>query len=156
MVAISKLLTHSVRAVFNRDGAFARWCGFSAVSFASVITLTTALREVLGADQRIAFLLPLVIMFFVNFLTLRYFIYRTKEVPIATQFAGYAASAIGFRVTEFVAYWTLVDVFSLHYFVSIVIVLPASFVLKFVVFGSVAFRQRRTSNNLTSLSKHDS
>ena len=125
------------------SGAFFRWCGFSVFSFLFVTGLTALLHDGLAIEARLSFLVPLTLVFFLNFITIRYFVYDNPTGPITQQFLRYSASAIVFRITEFVAYCLLTEVLSLFYLIAVLIVLPTSFFLKFIVFRYLVFEKAK-------------
>jgi putative flippase GtrA len=124
------------------DGAFMRWTFFSAFSFLFIVGLTTALHEVFRVGEKLAFLIPLVVVFFVNFAACRYFVYGARSQPLARQFAKFAISSLGFRVGEYAVYWVLIDIIGMWYLAAVFIVMPTSFILKFVFFKVFVFAKR--------------
>src|SRR5262245_61182995 len=114
--------------------AFLRWCVLSACSFLAVLGLTSFLHEICGLEERISFALPLVVAFFGNFLWLRYLLYGRPVGDWRKQFAKYAVAAIFFRSCEFAAYAITLDWLHINYILVAAIVLPGSFILKFVFY----------------------
>ena len=121
--------------------AFARWTLASGLSFATVLGLTTLLHENLFVGEKVAFLIPLVVVFVANFFVCRWFVYQQASGPIWQQFVGYALSCVGFRTTEYFVYWILLDCFGVWYVAAVTIVMPISFVTKFLFFGKLVFRR---------------
>jgi hypothetical protein len=133
-------LNSFARLLFE-DSSLPRWTLFSVFSFLFVLGLTSLLHQVLGVNDRVAFLIPLIGVFFLNFFTMRYVVYGRPSRTIGSQFLAYTFSAAGFRAIEYAAYWISLEFFSLHYLIAITLILPTSFLLKylfyrFAVFGS--------------------
>ena len=76
----------------------------------------------------------------VNFLTCRYFVFNTRTGSFAAQLGTFLGSSAAFRVLEYLAYWFLLDVFGLWYFIAIWVVMPASFFAKYFFYKLVVFR----------------
>ncbi|REJ70033.1 MAG: hypothetical protein DWQ31_02110 [Planctomycetota bacterium] len=122
---------------------FATYIAFSGLSFFLVLGLTTLFVEIVDLGENLGFLIPLVIVFFLNFLACRYFIYRNPHDSIVGQFIRFSISAIGFRVAEYLTYSLLVTYFGLWYFGVMIVVLPTSFVVKYLYFKVIVFRIKR-------------
>lgn len=86
-----------------------------------------------------AFLPPLLILFVWNFVAMRYFVYGRPLTGIREQFIRYSASALVFRGAEFFAYWLLVSQCRMHYLLVMAIVMPVSFVMKFLIYRMLVF-----------------
>jgi putative flippase GtrA len=125
------------------ESSFIRWIGFSGFSFAMVFGLTTFLVQVMHVGEKLAFLIPLSILFVTNFFVCRYFVYRNTHDSIVHQFLRYSASSIGFRVLEYVTYWLLLDFLQLWYVTVMLVVMPTSFVMKFLFFKVTVFGHRQ-------------
>ena len=119
---------------------FVRWTVASGFSFFVVLGLTMLLHEVLFVSEKIAFLVPLIVVLVANFFTCRWFVFRGTPGEILPQFAGYALSSAGFRLTEYLVYWILLDCLGLWYVAAAVIVMPTSFIIKFLFFGLLVFQ----------------
>ena len=132
----------AIRHLLFRDRALLRWTACSGFSFATVLGITAGLHEIVGIDEKFSFLAPLVFVFFINFITLRYFVYGRSTRPIITQFIQYGVSAMIFRSLEYCAYWLALDLLGVNYLVAVLVIMPTSFLLKFLfyrvaVFGSL-------------------
>lgn len=128
------------------ESPFVRWSGFSVFSFAVVVGLTYVLGEIVGLHPNLAFLIPLVIAYFMNFATCRWFVYRSSDEPIVRQFLKYSATAVGFRVVEYAIYWALVNLLDMRYMIAVFIVLPTSFVCKYLFYKVAVFAKRAPSD----------
>ncbi len=128
------------------DLPFVRWTAFSGFSFLMIVSLTSLLHEVFHVGERLAFLSPLVILYFTNFFVCRYFVYQSTDQSIPRQFLAYSLSSVGFRIVEYLTYWVLLDGLGVWYIAAMLIVMPTSFVVKFLFFKVIVFRHRdRTS-----------
>ena len=130
-----------VRPFGGSGAAFGRWSLASVFSFSMVVGLTAFLHEVCHVGEQIAFLVPLVILFTANFFICRFFVYRSHAGSLGRQFAGYAVSVAGFRIAEYLVYWFLIDVMNVWYLLAVFFVVPTSFVVKFLAFGGLVFRE---------------
>ena len=101
--------------------------------------ITAFCHEVLGLNERLSYLIPLAIVFFFNFLTLRYFIFKATSKQMRGQLFQFAASSLAFRAVEFGLYWILVDVMSVYYLAAAALIKPASFVGKFLFYKALIF-----------------
>ncbi len=64
-------------------------------------------------------------------------------MPIRRQFAAYTASAIGFRVSEYLGFLALHTILGVHYIITMFVVQGATFVIKFFFYGRLVFRGRQ-------------
>lgn len=139
-----------------RNSSFFRWTLFSLGSFVAVFFLTVLCAEVFMLPEDWAFLPPVVILFFWNFITMRYFVYGSPVIPMQEQFINYSCSAIAFRSAEFLVYWILVSKLGVRYTNAVVVVMPASFIAKFFFYKSHVFTSRPFHKAATdSLSRSD-
>ena len=144
-----RLINAIVRVLFG-DRALIRWTFCSAGSFLAVVGLTAFFREVIGLNAKLAFLFPLIIVFFVNFLTARYLVYGRPTLPIGRQFLAYSLAAFSFRGLEYGAYWTLLDWLGVHYLVAASVVMPSSFISKFAFYKLTIFGSQESTESATS------
>ena len=122
---------------------FIRWVFFSGVSFSVVFGVTTLLHEILGVDEHYSFLFPLILVFFLNFFTCRYFVFKSSSNPFFRQFMEYTFSALGFRALEYLIYWILIDIVSITYISAMILVMPTSFIIKFLYYHMLVFNPFR-------------
>lgn len=127
----------SVKRLFS--ATMIRWLAAGGMSFFTATGTTVALHEGGGVSERFAFLAALVVVFVLNFLTMRYFVYGRPLMPIMPQFARYGVSAVLIRGLEFVAYAVSVDWLGIHYVVAMAVILPTSMLFKFFYYGGVVF-----------------
>ena len=119
-----------------------RYLAWSAVSFVSNVGLSFALYDLVQLPGEAAFLLALLLMFVVNFLGLRYFVYRSFSAPPLGQFGKYALSAAGFRLSEYLAFLAAHTVLGSPYRPTVVGVLIVSFLFKYVFYRRFVFHRR--------------
>ncbi|MDX1682660.1 MAG: hypothetical protein R3336_06040, partial [Phycisphaeraceae bacterium] len=103
--------------------------------------LTAALHEGLGASEEVAFAVALALVFVINFLVLRYFVYPGQTAPLGRQMAETLAASIGFRIGEYLAFLLFHTGFDLPYLPVAAGVLVASFLMKFGFYRQVIFRR---------------
>lgn len=128
-----------LRNLLFGDRVLLRWSAFSVGSFLTVVSLTALLRESVGLNEKAAFAIPLVLVFFANFVTMRYLVYDGPRRPIARQFAHYSVSATIFRGLEYVAYWLSLDLLGVNYLIAVLVIMPTAFLLKFLFYKVAIF-----------------
>ncbi len=84
-----------------------RYAQISGLNFVVNIGLTIFLHEVCALPEEIAFAVALIVVFCMNFVAMRHYIYQGRNGPLGGQFATYTMSAIGFRGTEYLAFLAL-------------------------------------------------
>lgn len=121
---------------------FARYCGSSFVSLWANIILTWGFHELGSVRPEAAFALAIVIVFFLNFLLSRYFVYRASSGPAGWQLRRFALSVIAFRVSEYGAFLLLHLWLGVPYLIAVGLVLITSFLIKFFFFSRCVFVAR--------------
>ncbi|MFC1572480.1 GtrA family protein [Candidatus Eisenbacteria bacterium] len=119
---------------------FFRFCVLTVISFSINLGLTALLHEVFAIDERVSFAIALVVVFVVNFLMQRYYVYRAAGGSARRQLVLYLLSSLGFRGSEYLAFLLVHSVLGVHYLISVVGVLGVSFMAKFFFYGTVVFR----------------
>lgn len=139
-----------------KGSSFFRWCAFSAGSCAGVWFLTVFCAEILGMPERFAVAPPLVILFVWNFITMRYFVFGKQTDRMELQLIKYTATSLSFRGIEFLTYYLLVSRWEFQYSYVILVVMPLTFVAKYVVYGLFVFRSNANRTDHTGrLSQND-
>lgn len=134
-------MTGRVRAALETPSF--RWGVNTVASFVVNLGVTAGLHEVLSVRAEIAYAAGLLTVFFMNFGFFRYYVFVQPEpMPIRRQFAAYTASAIGFRVSEYVGFLVLHTMLGVHYIITMFVVQGATFVMKFFFYGRLVFRGR--------------
>jgi putative flippase GtrA len=121
---------------------FLRFGSGAAVSFGGTLAVTFVATEWLQLRERFSFAVAVIVMFFVNFAYLRYVVFRASRRHWLDQMKDFFVASVGFRVAEYLAFLVLLDVFHLHYLLSVASVLVVSFLIKFQVFDRHTFRAR--------------
>ncbi|RPI77972.1 MAG: hypothetical protein EHM42_13395 [Planctomycetaceae bacterium] len=119
----------------------------SVASFLVAYGITIGLHELADVSEGDAFGAALVVVFFLNFLSYRFFIYGRSTAPLLRQFGVYACSAAAFRGLEYVVFnWLMVQL-QLDYRLVTPAVLLGSTLGKFLfyrfVFGDPSKRRLR-------------
>jgi putative flippase GtrA len=81
----------------------------------------------------------------VNFLMLRYFIFRGTQLPWGRQLLTFLASSGVFRGIEYLGFLLVNSLAGVHYLLALVLVLAGSFILKFIVYEGWVFAKRSHS-----------
>ncbi|MEM1176411.1 MAG: hypothetical protein AAGI27_16575 [Pseudomonadota bacterium] len=119
-----------------------RFSMLSIFSFVSTLGLTALFHEVFGIGQQLSFLATLILVFFLNFLGMRYYVSQTSDQPFINQFVGFLGTSLVFRGLEFLLFTVLLN-FGLHYLVSVVLVQITGFVSKFTFYRFRIFNESR-------------
>jgi putative flippase GtrA len=127
--------------MLNRDRfrELLRFAVATLISASLTLGLPIVLHEGLAVEQRRAVAIALVIAFIVNFLTTRYFVFRSggKARDELWRFLGVS---LAFRLAEYGLFLLLFSL-GLAYYIAQFIVLALSFVLKFIVQRRFVYRQ---------------
>lgn len=83
---------------------FLRYLHISCLSFAVNLGLTIVLHEVLRVPEEAAVACALVVVFLMNFVAMRSYIYRASRGALWRQFLAYSGSALLFRLVEYGAF----------------------------------------------------
>jgi putative flippase GtrA len=110
------------------------------VSFTGTLAVTFVTTEWLGVREEFSFAIAVVVMFFVNFLYLRYVVFLSAHTTWLSQMRDFLIASIGFRLAEYLAFLILLNVFHVYYLLSVVCVLGISFLVKFQLFDKHVFK----------------
>ncbi|MGH7628530.1 MAG: GtrA family protein [Gemmatimonadales bacterium] len=106
----------------------------------SVLLGTSALlHEVLGIAEPVAAAGGIGAALIVNFVFLRYYVFRGSVVPPVRQGLMFLSSSGVFRGLEYLGFLVLNLMFKVRYLVALVIVLCVSFTLKFLLYDRWIF-----------------
>ncbi len=108
-----------------------KFAASGALSYALTVGVTSALHELAGVTESAAAAGGLATAFTVNFAVLRLFVFGSS-LPLARQFATFAASSAGFRLAEYGAFLGL-HALQVQYLLALSLVLVVSFFAKFAV-----------------------
>jgi putative flippase GtrA len=125
-----------------RTEASVRYLVMSGISFTLNIGTTATLHEGFGVAPEIAFAIALVLVFTINFIGLRWWVFAGTDRSLGSQFLGFGVSSLCFRSLEYGGYWVLLRVLAVPYLVAAVATIGVSFVVKYVVYDSWLFSRR--------------
>lgn len=134
------LSTAAGRTGFHQGFRYFLMTGFSATL---TLGLPILLHEGAGIAERLSVGLSLATAFVVNFVTIRYVVFRSLGDPVA-ELIRFAMTSLGFRVGEYVMFLLLHSIVGVFYVLALGIVLFASFVLKFLCYRFLVFTPGRT------------
>lgn len=117
----------------------ARFVNLGVLSLVLILGLTAVGHEVLHFKEEQSYLVALIVVFFVNFLGARYYVYRSHNGPIGKQLFLFLVSSLAFRATEYVCFVLLHTIAGLQYLLAVGMIVIVSFVVKFLFFGSFVF-----------------
>lgn len=125
-----------------------RWGVNTVASFVVNLAVTAGLHEGLSVRAEAAYAAGLLTVFLMNFGFFRYYVFVQQEpMPIRRQFAAYTASAVGFRVSEYLGFLLVHTILGVHYIVTMFLVQGATFVAKFFFYGQLIFRGRHDGDD---------
>jgi putative flippase GtrA len=110
----------------------------SGFSFCMSLGLSVAFRW-LGLSSEVAFAVTLATMVCINFAVLGSWVFRSVRGSRAQQFSKFVMSSLGFRSAEFVAFLVLHTWMAVPYTLSVVLILGASAIAKFLVLRGFVF-----------------
>lgn len=109
------------------------------VSAGLSILLPALFHEWFSVPEERSVAISLVIVLFVNFLTLRLFVFRSTGRSLH-QFLMFASSSVAFRVAEYLMFLGAFRMLGLNYIYALLLALGISFVGKFFFQRAVVFR----------------
>jgi putative flippase GtrA len=124
-------------AIRERIASLARFALGGVLSSAVVLGVSAGLHEGGFTGERVAAAVGLAASLVVNFNVMRHFVFRGAQEPLLRQWLQFLVSSGVLRGLEYVAFLIVLDVFQLQYLLALLLVLGASFVLKFVIYGRV-------------------
>ena len=103
--------------------------------------MSALLHEVLGMREAVAAAGGLASALTANFFALRYIVFTGTVVGAPLQLAGYLGSAGVFRAVEYCGFLLVNALTHFHYLLTLLIVLGASFFMKFLVYEKWIFKR---------------
>lgn len=97
-----------------------RYAQVSGLSFAVNIGLTVFLHEVCCVPEELAFAIALIVVFLMNFVAMRHYIYAGNGGHAGKQFIMYAGSALVFRGSEYLTFLILHSWLRLDYRLAVI------------------------------------
>jgi putative flippase GtrA len=136
--------------VSSHEKSLTRFKGYlaaSALSFVVNIGLTSFLHEVISMKPMWAYGISLIVLLCINFLLMRYWVYRKHLQPgtLQKQFVATALTSFGFRVSEWVFFVGLNEFLRVNYLLAMLIVMGISFLLKFFVYDRLIFNKKQST-----------
>lgn len=119
------------------------------VSASLTLGLPPLFHEVLGLGEELAVALALGTAFAVNFFTVRIVVFRSFGNP-ASEFLRYAITNASFRVSEYFLFIIFHLIFDMYYILALVIILLASFVIKFFFYRTFVFHPSESRGHETA------
>lgn len=130
------------RAQLHKLQQIIRFGQASALSAVFSLGLPVALVEFVQVDADIAAAIGLATAYLVNFLSLRFYVFRSDS-EIAGQIVFYILSSLMFRIAEYGIFYALHNVLYVHYAAALSLVLLVSMILKYFVLGKFVFKRRK-------------
>jgi putative flippase GtrA len=125
-------------------GSAIRYTISSAASFVISFGTPIFLHEAVAVAPQLAVAIGLILAFVFNFLSGKYFIYRSGG-PIWREFASYAVVNAAFRGLEYGCFTLLYLNLGLKYYIANFVVILASFPIKFFVYNFTVYATPRVN-----------
>lgn len=113
----------------------------AAVGFPLNIALTVLFHEVVGLHEELAFFASLAIVFVINFMIMRHYVYRAQDGHRGGQMVRFACTSASFRAIEYLAFLVVHTALNAPYLPAMIGILITSFVAKYFVFKRLVFRK---------------
>lgn len=126
----------SIRATF---GSLARFAAGGVLSFSVTLGTTALLHELLGLGEPVAAAGGFAAALTVNFLFMRYYVFRGSTMPAMRQAVMFLSASGVFRGLEYLSFLVLNVILGMRYLIALPIVLAVSFVLKFLAYDRWLF-----------------
>jgi putative flippase GtrA len=121
-----------------KDEAF-RFLQATVISAGCSLLLPIALHEGFGVPQRIAVAVGLLLVFALNFVTTRLYVFRSRGAPGGEMFR-FALVSLAFRGGEYLAFLLLNVLFGMQYVLALMLVLGVSWCSKFLTYRQFVYR----------------
>ena len=108
-----------------------RYVQISVLSFVLNLGLTVLLHEVFFINAEAAYAVALFSVFVMNFIAMRRYIFAADKQPVSRQFLAYSASAVGFRLTEYIVFIASHTLLGLDYRLLIISISSMATIAKF-------------------------
>ena len=126
----------------NRARTALRFGALSIASFSINLGLTIGLHEGLGISAAAAFAIAIAVVYVLNFVGMRFFVFPQKAKSgqsVIKQATAFLITSALFRVFDYGAFLLLNGVFGVYYIGTIVLVSGISFVTKFLFYRRWVF-----------------
>lgn len=107
---------------------------------------TALLHEIGDIPERIAAAFGLAASLIVNFMVLRYFVFRGQQTSVWRQLPMFLATSGIFRALEYAGFFLVNTYLHLQYLLALLLVLGTSFILKFLVYEGLVFVKKASTS----------
>ena len=130
-----KSLIYYKKLIGNNNFVRYVYLGFFNFTFITVVTYLNF--EYLNLNENLSFIISIFISFFINLLTLKYYVFRSnkKTIYLGIRFAFFSFCL---RVIE-ACIFSLIIIFDIYYLLASTVVLSISFILKFFIYKKFVF-----------------
>lgn len=113
----------------------------SVLSVFLTLSVTITAHEVLTFTEEVSYCLALVVVFLVNFLGMRYFVYpkNNHKKHLVRQFLEFLITSFLFRSIEFLLFIVIHSWFGINYLIAIMLVMIVSIIGKFIFYKYTVF-----------------
>ena len=155
-MSVNRLEKRYIRGPLQRwgDWPFLRYIVLGGLSFFLNIGLTVLFHEVFNFSEKISFSIALLIVFIVNFITVRTIVFNDNGAA-RRQFLLFFITSVISRVGEYALFLVIFSVFEINYIISISITLTSSILLKFFIYKNFIFKNHHKSKNFARGLSHE-
>mgnify|MGYP001333867415 FL=1 len=122
-------------------GALGRFLVGGLVSSGVTLATTASLHELVAVPERLAAALGLATALVVNFVVLRFFVFRGTNLPLGRQLLVFLGSSGVFRGFEYAGFIVL-HLLSVYYLLALVVVQGVSFIVKYFFYDKFVFARK--------------
>jgi putative flippase GtrA len=140
---VIRFIGEKLTQTWDRRDAILRFGLGGLVSVGTAVSVSTWSHEVWGVNQAIAGANGFFAALAVNFIALRWFVFPNSAARIRHQLLRYVTVNGALRGGEYLAYLLLIQILSLHYQISMIIVMVVSSLMKFVIYDKIVFSRTR-------------
>lgn len=119
------------------NNKFSKYLSVGALSYLIVTTITVTLHEVFGLAESDSFAVGLVVVFIINFIALRGFVFKSKG-PAGFAVIKFFMSSLFFRGFEYGLFIIILNL-GVHYIISLTFSMIVSVVLKYFVYKNIVY-----------------
>ena len=127
-----KLLFHKLAS-----NNFSKYLSVGALSYLIVTTITVTLHEIFGITKSSSFAFGLIVVFIINFIILRVFVFKS-EGPAGFAVIKFFLASIFFRGFEYALFIVIFNL-GVYYIISLTISMVVSVVLKYFVYKNIVY-----------------
>lgn len=119
------------------NNKFSKYLSVGALSYLIVTTITVTLYEIFGLTEFNSFAFGLVVVFIINFIILRNFVFKS-EGPAGFAVIKFFMASLFFRGFEYVLFIIILDL-GVHYIITLTLSMFISVILKYFIYKNIVY-----------------